>query len=213
MKVLRTDRGGEFLSRSFVIFCEEEGNERHLTAPYIPQKNVVVERRNHTIMATSRSLLKSMHVLGRMWGEAVKHVVYLLNHLPTKALCERTSFEAWTSKKPSLAHLRVFGCTAHVKVARPDTKKQDDRSMPLVYLGVEEGSKIHCLYDPRRNKIHVSRYVVFVEEKKWQWDGDCNCDLQIWVEFSVEEHDAAMVGATVIIASAVTSVGSATSVL
>jgi transposase InsO family protein len=46
LKVLRTDRGGEFMSTSFTGYCSELGIRRHLTMPYSPQQNGVVERRN-----------------------------------------------------------------------------------------------------------------------------------------------------------------------
>ncbi|KAG6510524.1 hypothetical protein ZIOFF_028548 [Zingiber officinale] len=94
IKALRTDRGGEFLSTEFTQFCEDEGIERHLTAAYTPQQNGVVERRNRTVMVMARSLLKSTHMPARLWAEAVRHAVYLLNRLPTKALGECTPFEA-----------------------------------------------------------------------------------------------------------------------
>ena len=43
LKILRTDRGGVFLSQNFSKFCEEEGNQRQLIAPYTPQQHGVVE--------------------------------------------------------------------------------------------------------------------------------------------------------------------------
>lgn len=46
IKTLRTDRGGEFCSKSFTSYCEGAGITRHFTAPYSPQQNGVVERRN-----------------------------------------------------------------------------------------------------------------------------------------------------------------------
>ena len=85
LKTLRTNRDGEFLSQNFSNFCEE-GLKCQLTALYTLQQNDVVERRNRTIMNIARSLLKSLQVLAIFWGEAIRHVVYLLNHLPTKAL-------------------------------------------------------------------------------------------------------------------------------
>ena len=112
-------------------------------------------------MEMARSLLKSMNVPGKYWGEAVRHAVYLLNRLPTKAMGERTPFEAWNGRKPHLGHLRVFGCMAHVKPATPHMKKLDDRSKQMVYFGVENGCKAHRLFDPRHGKIVVSRDVIF----------------------------------------------------
>lgn len=195
IKTLRSDRGGEFLSGEFAQLCEQAGIQRHLTAPYSPQQNGVVERRNRSVMAMARSLMKGMSVPGRFWGEAVRHAVYLLNRLPTKAMGDRTPFEAWTRRKPQLGHLRVFGCIAHAKITTPNQKKLDDRSAPYVYLGVEEGSKAHRLFDPRCGRIHVSRDVIFEENVPWQWSvvaGEQNS-----TEFTVEEDgvDAPPAGA------------------
>jgi hypothetical protein len=107
-------------------------------------------------MEMARSLLKSMQVLGRFSGEAMRHSVYLLNKLPTKALGDRTPFEAWNGRKPHLGHLRVFGCIAHVKSVGPHMKKLEDRSQPMVYLGVEEGSKAYsCLVQVDRRYLSV----------------------------------------------------------
>nr|GEW99430.1 zinc finger, CCHC-type [Tanacetum cinerariifolium] len=50
LKMLRTDRGGEFTSNEFTQYCKENGIARQLTAPYSPQQNRVVERRNRTII-------------------------------------------------------------------------------------------------------------------------------------------------------------------
>ncbi|CAN6998047.1 unnamed protein product [Brassica oleracea var. botrytis] len=52
IKTLRTDRGGEFCSREFQAFCETYGITRHLTAPYSPQQNGIVERRNRTLLVS-----------------------------------------------------------------------------------------------------------------------------------------------------------------
>ncbi|CAA7055273.1 unnamed protein product [Microthlaspi erraticum] len=73
IQTFRTDRGGEFLSHEFTRFCETSGVKRHLTAPYTPQQNGVVERRNRTLMEMTRSIMKHMHVPNYLWGEAVRH--------------------------------------------------------------------------------------------------------------------------------------------
>ena len=82
---LRTDRGGEFSSRAFGEYCAMEGVQRHLTAPYTPQQNGVVERRNQTVLGMVRSMLKAMRMPGWFWGEAVLTAVFILNRSPTKS--------------------------------------------------------------------------------------------------------------------------------
>jgi hypothetical protein len=161
IKVLRSDRGGEFLNGVLQSICDQAGIRRQFTAPYTPQQNGVVERKNRTVMEMTRALMKSMKIPEKFWAEAVRHAVYLINRLPTKAMGSRTPYEAWNGKRPHLGHLRVFGCKGHVKTVKPYLKKLDDRSMPMIYFGIEEGSKAHRMYDPQTNRIVVSRDVVF----------------------------------------------------
>ncbi|GJV29765.1 zinc finger, CCHC-type containing protein [Tanacetum coccineum] len=113
VRMLRTDRGGEFTSNEFTKYCKENGIARQLTAPYSPQQNGVVERRNRTVLSTTTE-----------W-----------------TLEDKTPYEALYNRKPNLENLRIFGCTAYAKITIPHLKKLDDRSIPMIYLGVEEGSK------------------------------------------------------------------------
>ena len=43
LKVVRSDRGGEFCSRDFRELCDEQGIKREYTIPGTPQQNGVVE--------------------------------------------------------------------------------------------------------------------------------------------------------------------------
>ncbi|KAG6526361.1 hypothetical protein ZIOFF_016344 [Zingiber officinale] len=114
--------------------------------------------------------------VARFWREAVRHVVYLLNCLPTKALGECNPFEAWIGRKPHFAHLRVFGCVASVKNTTSHLKKLDGRSSPMVYLGVEEGCKTYRVFDSRHDKLQISRDVIFQENCEWIWNAGANKD-------------------------------------
>jgi len=139
LKAFRTDRGGEFNSGVFTVYCVDHGIKRNTTAPYTPQQNGVVERRNQSVVEMARCLLKSMQVPGQFWGEAVKVAVYLLNRAPTKSLNGKTPYEAWYGRKPGVRHLRTFGCVAYAKRVGPGVNKLADRSIPGVFLGYEPG--------------------------------------------------------------------------
>ncbi|GKD33055.1 ribonuclease H-like domain, reverse transcriptase, RNA-dependent DNA polymerase [Tanacetum coccineum] len=136
---------------------KENGIARQLTAPYSPQQNGVVERRNRTMLSTTRSMMKAMKLPLTFWAEAVRHAIYILNRVSTRALVDKTPYEALYNRKPNLENLRIFRCTAYAKITIPHLKKLDDRSIPMIYLGVEEGSKAYRLYDPIGKKKHVSR--------------------------------------------------------
>lgn len=176
---LRTDRGGEFVSREFNSFCEESGIKRHLTAPYTPQQNGVVERRNRTLMEMTRSLLKHMHMPNSFWGEAVRHATYLINRIATRSLDNKTPYEVYRGRKPNLSHLKVFGCIGYTKTNKGYLKKLDDRSRTLVHLGTEPGSKAYRMLDPETRKIVVSRDVIFDETKSWNWKSETEKDFMV----------------------------------
>ncbi|BAF27802.2 Os11g0199800 [Oryza sativa Japonica Group] len=160
LRVLRTDNGGEFTAAEFASYCADEGIQRHYTAPYSPQQNGVVERRNQTVVGMARALLKQRGMPAIFWGEAVVTAVYILNRSPTKALDGRTPYEAWHGRKPGVSHLRVFGCLAFVKELGP-ISKLDDRSTPGVFIGYAEGSKAYRILDPETQRVRTAHDVVF----------------------------------------------------
>nr|GEV49336.1 retrovirus-related Pol polyprotein from transposon TNT 1-94 [Tanacetum cinerariifolium] len=131
VKTLRTDRGVEFNSKAFTKYCDDTGLKHHFTAPYSPQQNGVMERRNRSVIEMARSMMKSMEVLDTLWGEVVRQAVYIQNRVPTKTLGDTTPYEGWSGKKPNLEHLRVFGCVAHSKVLRGHQQKLNSRSEML----------------------------------------------------------------------------------
>ena len=167
---MRTDRGGEFISQEFNYYCDQAGIKRHLTSPYTPQQNGVVERRNRTMMEMARSLMKHMRLPNYLWGETIRHVTYLLNRLATRSLNDKTPYELFRGKKPNVSHLRVYGCVGYAKIVGVHLRKLDDRSRKLVHLGTEPGSKAYRLYDPITKRIVVSRDVIFNESEGWEWN-------------------------------------------
>jgi hypothetical protein len=108
------------------------------------------------------------------WGEAVTTAVYLLNRAPTKSLPGKTPYEAFYGRKPNVAHLRTFGCVGHVKKPTPHLTKLEDRSTKMVFIGYETSahSKAYRMYDPVAKKVHISRDVVFEEERAWAWGNE-----------------------------------------
>jgi hypothetical protein len=163
LRVLRTDHGGEFTSNTFKEYCDSLRVQGHLTVPYSPQQNGVVEHRNQTIVGTARSMMKTAEMPGKFWGEAVTTAVYLLNRSLTSSLEGRTSYEAWHGNKPAIHHLHTFGCVVYTKVTRPHLAKFDDRGRKGVFIGYEAGSKAYRVYDPVEGRVIVSRDIVFNE--------------------------------------------------
>eukprot|EP00253_Pinus_taeda_P018693 PITA_18693 len=115
IKVLRTDRGGEYISKEFLWFCRENGIHKQL-ARYTPQQIGVAERKNRTIMDMARSMLKGNHFPNDYWAEGVNCAAYILNRCPTKAVMNRVPEEAWSGRKQGVTHMKIFGCVAYAHI-------------------------------------------------------------------------------------------------
>lgn len=83
----------------------------------------------------TRSLLKEAKLPAFMWGEAVRHVIYILNRIPTHNLNGKTPYKAWCGNKSNLEHIRVFSRTIFMKNLAVKVKKLDDHGKLIVYLG------------------------------------------------------------------------------
>jgi hypothetical protein len=168
LKVLRANNGGEFTVAEFAAYCASEGIKRHFSAPHSPQQNGVVERRNQTVVAMARALLKQRQMPAKFWGEAVMTAVHILNQSPTKALGNVTPYEAWHGRAPAVCHLKVFGCVAYTRCLS-QLRKLDDRGEAGVFIGYAEGAKAYRVFDPVSQRVRVSRDVVFDEGRGWDW--------------------------------------------
>ncbi|GKA41574.1 retrovirus-related pol polyprotein from transposon TNT 1-94, partial [Tanacetum coccineum] len=74
IKSMRSDKDGEFLSKEFNKFCEDNGIWRFLTAPYSPQQNGVVERRNRTILNMEIAYVHASQKRSKLDDRSEKHV-------------------------------------------------------------------------------------------------------------------------------------------
>eukprot|EP00253_Pinus_taeda_P016903 PITA_16903 len=117
------------------------------------------------LMERARSMLSGARLGQEFWTEAVETSCYLVNRSPSSELEDKTPQEIWTGKKPSLSHLRVFGCDAYVHVPKEKLTKLDSKSKKCIFIGYKDGLKGYKLWNPVIRKVVYSRDVVFREIK------------------------------------------------
>ncbi|GJX22610.1 zinc finger, CCHC-type containing protein [Tanacetum coccineum] len=81
----------------------------------------------------------------RFWGEAMLTTCYLLNRDPNKRNMI-TPYELWTKRKPNLNYLRVWGCSAVVRLPDPKMKTLGERGIECIFVGYVEHSKAFRFY-------------------------------------------------------------------
>jgi len=84
----------------------------------------------------------------------------MVNRSPSSVLEDKTPRELWISKKPSLSHLRVFCCDAHVHVPKVKITKLDSKSERCVFIGYKNGLKGYKLWNPETRKVVYNQDVV-----------------------------------------------------
>jgi transposase InsO family protein len=134
IKRLRFDQGGEYFSNDFNLFCEEYGIIHERTSPYSPQSNGVAERKNRTLSDLVNAMLVTARLSKAWWGEAVLTACHVLNRLPMKNK-EKTPYEVWIGRRPSLSYLRSWGCLAKVNVPINKKRKLGTKTMDCIFLG------------------------------------------------------------------------------
>ena len=97
----------------------------------------------------------------------MERTCYLVNQSPTLVLIDKTPQEVWTSKKPSIKHLKVFGFDAYVHVPKEKRSKLDNKSEKCIFIGYKYGMKGYKLWNPITKKNVYSQDVVFREFKEF----------------------------------------------
>jgi len=90
---------------------------------------------------------------------------YLVNRSPSSVLEDKTPQEVWIGKKPSLSHMRVFGCDTYVPVPKEKKTKLDSKFERCIFIGYKDGLKGYKLWNQETRRVVYSPDVVFREVK------------------------------------------------
>ena len=77
IKILHSDRGGEFLGTQFTEWLERHGTIRKLTTHDTPQHNGIIEWAHCTLFNGVRALLSASQLPHWLWGYALDYIVYI----------------------------------------------------------------------------------------------------------------------------------------
>lgn len=162
-KVLRSDRGTEYVNKELQDYLNNEGIKFEYTVGYAPQQNGCAERMNRTLVEAVRTMLSDAGLPNCYWAEAVKYACYVNNRLINQK--HKTSpLETLYGEKPSYENIHQFGCEVYVMVPYEKRRKLDQKAVKGVFVGNDESSKGFRIADTKTRKISVSREVVFLKK-------------------------------------------------
>ncbi|GFY35320.1 retrovirus-related Pol polyprotein from transposon TNT 1-94 [Trichonephila clavipes] len=162
---VRTDGGLEFCNKDMDNFLTELGIKHEVTNSYTPEMNGVAERFNLTALDGIKTLLKSSEVPHKFWGEALLCFTYAWNRICHKD-SNKTPFEKYSGRKPSVLHLKPFGCLAYAGVPKQIRKKFDMRAKMGIMMGYAQRTKGYRIWLIDENKLVETINVRFDENKR-----------------------------------------------
>ena len=162
VKIIRTDRGGEFCGTAFEGWMKDEGIVHQKASPYSPQSNGAAERLNRTLVEKLRSILVASGAPKIYWAEALMYCNSVRNFSPVRG-CDKTPHELLYEVKPDIAHLEVWGCKAYPLVPSCKRRKLDPTSGQGMFLGFDPDSKSYRVL-MEDGSVKICREVRFRED-------------------------------------------------
>ncbi len=135
MSVFQTDGGGEYTGTDTQRYFEERGIKHEIMMPNTPQQNGVAEHMNRTLLDKVHAMLVDASLPETYWYDTLKYTAFIHNLSPTHALENMTPAEAWSSNKPDVSCLRVFGSCIFIHLPDKVRSKLGAKSLICTFLG------------------------------------------------------------------------------
>ncbi|KAI3815350.1 hypothetical protein L1987_15015 [Smallanthus sonchifolius] len=145
---IRSDNGTEFKNNLMELFCLKRGIRHEFSAPYTPQQNGVVERKNRTLIETARTMLSDAKLPVTFWAEAVNTACHVLNRVLVVKRHNKTCYELINNRLPNLDYLVPFGSPCSLLLQYKDRhSKFHAKAVEGIFLGYVANSPCKRVYN------------------------------------------------------------------
>jgi len=163
-KAMHIDHGWEFINKNLLQWCYAKGMEVHMTAPYSPSQNSIVECMNQTLEELAQVMWLVADLLVFLWEHAIAHAVYIHNRAYSSALKTSTPYKCWHSHKPDVSHLCEFGTLVWILLqGQKIPPKMEAKSKWHALVGYDNRSKSVKYYNAETWLILTLRNFHFLE--------------------------------------------------
>ena len=174
VKYIRCDNAGEH-QQALQEYCQEVGITLEYTAPNTPKQNGRVEKKIHVVWQRAMTMMINANLTGEaqkdFWAEAVACSAFI-EDLVIKAGRDTPALASWTATSVSkwVKHLVQFGRLAVVNKREKVSAKMKEKGFPAMMVGyaLNHGAGTYRLFNPKTNRIIVSRDVKWMDFKSKQ---------------------------------------------
>eukprot|EP00873_Tetraselmis_striata_P026590 jgi/Tetstr1/446854/TSEL_034332.t1 len=150
--------------RSMVREC---GFSDRFTAPYAHHQLGRVERRWGSLGQRAVCRMQHSHAPRRFWGLAMRHSAFLANRLPSPSAANGAGGVPYCLlhgvPQVDLSDLRVFGCTAYLRLEDRFHLKLEPRALKCMMVGQCDDGPGYWLYNLHSGRVIRSVHVAFLE--------------------------------------------------
>ncbi|GJY31200.1 ribonuclease H-like domain-containing protein [Tanacetum coccineum] len=153
--------------KSFITGIENlvdhKGILRQYSVARTPQQNGVTERRNKTLIEAARTMLADYKLPTTFWAEAVNTACYVQNRLLVVKPHNKTTYELFHGRKPTLSFMRPFGCPVTILNTIDHLGKLDSKADEGFFVGYSLNSKAFRVLNSRTRILEENLHIRFSE--------------------------------------------------
>jgi hypothetical protein len=139
LKHLHSDNGTEVCTSEVSTFLHKQGTIHTTSTIHTPQHNSIVERKQRTLIESSRSMLHHAHAPFQLYGESTLYSAYVLDRTLNTHHHNMTPYEHFNDRVPDISHLHVWGCDASYYIHKKHrVHKFDAKSVTGIFIGVDD---------------------------------------------------------------------------
>jgi transposase InsO family protein len=112
VKKIMSDNGSELKNLQVEEYLEEEDIKHEFSAPYTPQQDGIVERKNRTLIDMARIMLGEYKTSERFWSEAMNTACHARNSLYIHRLLKKMTYELLIVTYPMFPIFVYLGANA-----------------------------------------------------------------------------------------------------
>nr|GEW60916.1 retrovirus-related Pol polyprotein from transposon TNT 1-94 [Tanacetum cinerariifolium] len=162
-RVVRTDKGTEFLNQTLHAYFAVEGIQHQTSVARTPEQNGVVKRRNRTLVEAARIMLSATKVPLFFWAKAITTACFTQNRPLVISRHEKTPYHMINDRKPSVKFFHIFGFVCYIVRDGENLDKIKEKCDECIFVRYSNQSRAYKVFNKRTRVIMESIHVNFEE--------------------------------------------------
>nr|GFA31101.1 hypothetical protein [Tanacetum cinerariifolium] len=157
VRVVRTDKGTEFLNQTLHAYFAAEGIHHQTSVARTPEQNGVVKRRNRTLVDAARTMLSAAKV------SSIATACFTQNRSLVIPRHEKTPYHIINDRKPSVKFFHIFCSICYIVRDGENLDKMKEKGDECIFVGYYTQSRAYRVFNKKTRVIMESIHVNFDE--------------------------------------------------